>query len=976
MRAIRALFVILATLLVLAVLAAWLAPRFLDWNRYRDDISRLAAGVLDRPVLMEGPVTLRLLPHPVLTASGVRVGGEPDEGTFSARELSLGLAIAPLLGGRIEARELLLHGVDLQLPWPLPENALPLRRPAWLAGISARIEGGRAVIGGVEVDGIDATFASSGSGGGFQMAGTARLYGHSWRVAAHLGVAGADNAVPLDLRVGGEGLLNGTEATFSGQVSAEGAGGRLTARGPDLAQLIPAPKLPFSASGRLTAAAGLAAADDLALVIGGAPAHGALSLRITPSLRVDLALAASRLDVDAWLPVLLKNRAGSYPVGLDLSAEAAQLAGGQVRRLRAAWELDGGQVELREASAILPGEANLQLSGRIAPGPAGRGTELPAPPSFEGKVALAAPDLRATLQWLDPAGRTALQALPPGVFRSLDLSAEARLETDRLALTRLAGSLDGSRVTGSAALGLGVLRGQPFSQLRADLSVDRLDLDAWLPAEPPTAGDLAHLLRLSDADVRLRCTRATIQGVAITGLVLDGAATYGRLAIRHFEAKGLGLQANASGSVDASGRVSSARLAFTTEDASPIGEWLAPFWRATPAFWHAPVLAWVEADGPSGALNVTARLRLADSDLGMKAELALPGAGSASVSLRNPDAPRLLRDAGVAGLASSVGEGPLAAEMHLGVAPDHIAADRIDFAAGTLRVLGQLSIDRTKQQPWVVGELAAGALPLPPLELRSPDPLPLQVLRGWQGRVQVAANRVLAGRTVLEEAAGTVILNAGKLALQNLQAKLWDGSISGAASLNAAAEPPVLNLEARLSGATIRGPLTGLPLDIVAGRADGDAEVSASGHSPAAMLATLDGRMRVAITDGTVAGSDLAALNKALGSATGESALDAALSAALAAGRTRFGKLELAASAKRGIVDVAGSSLGTQDGSMAWSGTIDLPDSILDLHAAIRPSFPDAPQVGLRISGPVAAPRYLPELADVIRWRVQHVHAP
>src|SRR5581483_10848292 len=99
-------------------------------------------------------------------------------------------------------------------------------------------------------------------------------------------------------------------------------------------RLLPAPAVPFSADGRLTVAGGLAAADDLAMVIGGAPAHGAVSLRVSPALRVDLAVAASRLDLDAWLPVLAQGRNAAYPFGLDLSAEAAPLAGGLLRRLR------------------------------------------------------------------------------------------------------------------------------------------------------------------------------------------------------------------------------------------------------------------------------------------------------------------------------------------------------------------------------------------------------------------------------------------------------------------------------------------------------------------------------------------------------------------------------------------------------------------------------------------------------------------
>ena len=100
--------------------------------------------------------------------------------------------------------------------------------------------------------------------------------------------------------------MQGIGATLSGQIGPDGTlAGRITGRGPDLSQLLPAPAVPFSAEGRLTIAGGLAAADDLAIDIGGSPARGAVALRVAPSPRLDLALAASRLDLDAWLPVLL-----------------------------------------------------------------------------------------------------------------------------------------------------------------------------------------------------------------------------------------------------------------------------------------------------------------------------------------------------------------------------------------------------------------------------------------------------------------------------------------------------------------------------------------------------------------------------------------------------------------------------------------------------------------------------------------------
>ncbi len=61
----------------LLLLAVWQVPQWLDWNRYRATIEVLASATLGQPVTIDGPITLTLLPQPVLTAAQVNSGGEP-----------------------------------------------------------------------------------------------------------------------------------------------------------------------------------------------------------------------------------------------------------------------------------------------------------------------------------------------------------------------------------------------------------------------------------------------------------------------------------------------------------------------------------------------------------------------------------------------------------------------------------------------------------------------------------------------------------------------------------------------------------------------------------------------------------------------------------------------------------------------------------------------------------------------------------
>ena len=134
-----------------------------------------------------------------------------------------------------------------------------------------------------------------------------------------------------------------------------------------------------------------------------------MALRVAPQQRLDIALSASRLDLDAWLPVLL--RAGTtiagidVPIGFDFSAEAAPLGGGTLEHVRAKFDLVGKDLVVRDASASLPGNGRLHLSGRVA-------RDDPEHARFEGDARLDAPVLRTTLRWLEEAMPGALPPRP------------------------------------------------------------------------------------------------------------------------------------------------------------------------------------------------------------------------------------------------------------------------------------------------------------------------------------------------------------------------------------------------------------------------------------------------------------------------------------------------------------------------------------------------------------------------------------
>jgi hypothetical protein len=966
----------LAVLAALVLLAAWQVPQWLDWTRYRATIEVLASATLGQPVVIRGPITLTLLPQPVLTAAQVNVGGsEPTNLSIHVDALRLRVAPWPLIAGRVDARELVLRGPDLRIPWPTGPAMFRTRPPSWLAAFAVRVENGRLTVGRVAFSGIDATLATLETGA-LSAAGMAQFGDLGWNFTARLTAAGADGAAGLNVTLDGQGKANGLGASVAGQLAADGTlAGTIASRGPNLAVLLPAPPVPFRADGRLTVGSGQAAIDGLALEIGGSPASGSVALRVAPQQRLDVALSASRLDLDAWLPVLL--RAGTTIAGIDVptgfafSTEAAPLGGGTLEHVRAAFDLVGNDFVVRYASASLPGNGRLHLSGRIA-------RDDPAHPRFEGDARLDAPVLRTTLRWLDeampgtiPAG--GLSGTPNGVLQRAELSAHVVTGGGAISLSQLAGSIDDAPVVGSISF----KRGEPPS-LKADLTLDRLVLDPWLPVRPPDLAGLSRLASGVDAELRFNVRQATWAGSTINGLAVDAAIEAGSVLLRRIEGAARGAHVVASGMLGEDGRLSDGLLTLVTSDASPLADLLPNAWRATPAFWHGPAYLEVQAAGPQEALATNARLALADTQLEARPTVDLrSGAWTGTLTLRHPGARRLIgmlglsERLGVPGLPAWLGDGSLSLVAHLTGAPSRLAADTFDLTASTLHAGGDVALDQGSAEPRLTGHVHADSLSIPVPDADSDVPLPLGVLRGWRGDLRVEAGSLLAGsRPVLRDASVDLAVADDRLRFEQFSAKLGSGAVSGEFTFDAAAGPPSLSLQVRLSDATIDGPLADGPIDLLSGRANGSLRLAATGYSPSAILATLDGQARLSVADGALSGFDLFRMKLAVEKPDAKDA-EAAASDALASGATGFDRLDLRASLSHGDLSLDEGLLTGIAGEARIAGGMPLSTRALDVKITLQPALPNPPEIVIRVTGPLGSPERTPELANLARWMAE-----
>lgn len=942
---------LLLLLIPLALLgAAWFGPGLLDWEGQRGRVAAIAAARLGRPVVLAGPLRLTLLPQPMVEADDVSVGdADGEELGVTAQVLRLRLGLWPLLTGRIEPRDLVLVGAEIRLPWP-PETIGALRPPPWLTGFDARIEDSRVEVGGAVLEGVSARLAAPGPLDAVRTEGRFTWRGAPVRFEAVVGRPGFDGVATLDLSF----ALQGTTITARGALVAEGGfDGRIEASGSDLSQLMTAPAGPFRATGRVSVTGEVAAADNLALDLGGVTGRGAATFRFRPESRLDIALALARIDLDAWVAALRGAGTPALPIGLDLSAEAATFRGQTIRRLRGGVFREGERITLTDISAVLPGEAEIEANGATA------GDRLELALRFAG------PSLRASLAALG----VPMDRFDPSRLRAFDGRARLVLEAAQLGVPELAATLDGARVSGA-----GVFRFGARPALGLGLTFDRLILDGLLPP-PERWADLLPGGFGFDANLRLAAETLSWHGVTANRAALDAVMEQGRIGLRRASAQVDGADITLAGSLatGAAPRFGDLVLEIAASNASGIATAAAPLLTLPEPFAAQPLRLRLTGGGPPDALVLSAEGELGELRVEAQGTADLPQERvTGNLTLRHPGAPRLAMLLGARDMPAWLGEGSFSLIASLSGGRRSVSAENLELVAGGLRARGQLAVAFAGGRPKLTGQIVAERLPLPDLALRDNDPLGFGVLGAFDAELAVEASEMVApGLPPLSGMTGKVKLDGGRLAVEDLRARLGGGALEGTLNLDVAAVPPVLSVSLGLTGATLTGPLFGVPFDLVSGRLDAQARVTARGHAPAALLGTLTGEGRIAVVDGVLAG---AALGRAAGAAAIEDAArsEAAVREALEGGATGVDRLEGGWRATDGVVTLDGVRIAGEGGmSGAIEGSVDLRRGTLDLRFLVQPPATEAPPIALRVTGPAETPRRQPEIATWARWRAE-----
>ncbi len=391
-------FIGVAVLVVGLVAAVLVVPSFVDWNRYKGELTAQVQTYLGRDLVINGDIELSVLPVLALVADDVRlanVEGASATEMVRLKSLEVRIAQAPLLGGNIQVETVKLVEPVIELEvladgrknWVFttpeeegepaaatggPGPATDGEAPPAASGPPVRldsfvIENGTVIYrdstsGTVErIEGVNARVAAASLSGPFDSSGRLSVRGIPLDYELSVGKVIHGRTVPLSLSVmlaAGDTRIEATGALL-GLADAPNFKGKIKVSGKSLAGLarigVGGGTLPgflaqaFRVDGAIAAAAGNVGFKDLSLRLGDAQATGTLSVEMAEATTVTGELAVNHIDLDEWL---------SFPASVAPAPAAAAGDGGTSIPLVAGKPAPEGPGKGRAAGFSLPTGVN------------------------------------------------------------------------------------------------------------------------------------------------------------------------------------------------------------------------------------------------------------------------------------------------------------------------------------------------------------------------------------------------------------------------------------------------------------------------------------------------------------------------------------------------------------------------------------------------------------------------------------------
>nr|WP_281354569.1 AsmA-like C-terminal region-containing protein [Aurantimonas aggregata] len=587
-------FVFFGGLLVLALVAALVAPIFIDWTAYRADFEREASAILGRDVVVRGDASARLLPFPSVTFEDVEVRSEAGAPLMTVDRFRMDAELAPYLSGEIFIYSMTLDRPQLRLPIR-PDGGVDLvvAKPAIPSGATVvldnvSINDGTVVIeqGSTgrrhELADLNATLSATSLAGPLDGRGTFRTNGQTVAFGVSTGTLQADGGLPLHVEVANGSLaaeivLDGAARMEAGLPRFEGTA-RLTRpwQPPEAAvagandpfqpavvaetEMAVAATLPLRATGAITLSPSTAAFTDIRLQAGSSEqpylltGEGRLSFAGVP--RFSLALEGEQVNVDQVASEAGAAASEAAPaLALAQRVEAMRRVLAEIPRPGMAGTIEislpvvvAGDTTIRDVAfaasptadgwalprftAELPGRTRLEADGIVG---------LDEAFSFRGDLLLASQQPSGFADWLsgavDPAIRTLGRA---------GLSASAELTTERQVFEDLEIDIGGDQLAGR----LERSRTGEETTIAADLSGGAVNLDALQALSRLLTGSADSLATANRFDVSLNAGPVSYANAAADRIEADVVYDGETLAVETLDVSGL-----AGASLTAAGRL-------------------------------------------------------------------------------------------------------------------------------------------------------------------------------------------------------------------------------------------------------------------------------------------------------------------------------------------------------------------------------------------------------------------------------------
>lgn len=985
----------LALALIAAILAAFAAPFFIDWNEWRPQLEAQASALAGSRVTIAGNIDLTLLPTPAFVLRDVSLG-DAEKGTgLHASEVRGSLALTALLSGRFEANAFVISRPAIRLAIEkdgrlvLPEVStgsqdISVSGFVFEAG-SLTIEDRRTNTL-LFADDFSARGELLSREGPFRLEGGYRMNGMRWILRASSGRFSAEHSGKVRLTLDrpadalffeAEGTLSLAKAAlhFDGKtilahksgpmhwrVASDTAGGLEGLRLANLELALGDGELPITLAGEATLVP---------------RAKGSLALSLV-SKRIDLDLgdqkagAAGASHVLPWL-----NRARETLAGLPLSVQitlAADgvLAGGQLSRdLRVNIRAQDGVVAVERLEARLPGRAFVSIAGKQS------GKAFSGPLTFESEE----PALFA--RWLLGAERAAKLTLP----QALRVKGTFTSSADEVSLSNFQSQIENTKVGGRLLM-------QPWRDgksyvFQADLEAANLDFDRLLPLARDaleSAGDLRFSLNLYatgaqflnrplkvaslalerfGGDLQIKnLTLDDLDGVSLVVKQLPGAEKRYEFSAEAVRSSGLVSALRYLGGnadfANVAANYAAARLPIKVKGtAAP----LQSGWRL------AAQTSEAELALDLGALRdkrrtIEATLRLPATEIGAKGELRVPGDDRFEPMLALTFKSADLRKVSQVADRASPSALPLQGSASLSRDGDSLVFDKLIFSLagskGTGRLVfplgetlpfgGQLSFDRvTAMQLLSLGigraEQANAAFSVP-------------ALSNFPGTLKVeAAILQLSERVAIEKAALDLRVGRSEFVFDNIRGELGGGKI--AASLRISdTSPRVMDLKLDLAGVALARVL---PTKALRGMLQASLSVSASGDTQDLLLDSISGQGKAVVTAFELDQTDATAIVTVftgLKDAPEEAKIEQAFLAALNRGPLKVSKLEAPLVVANGILRSGSAKAKAGNIEITLSGALHLPKRSLDalLNIELVTASAVRPGAALRWQGAWDAP--------------------